>query len=89
MDSAPVFIPIIAVVFLMNGLLTCCQSRRVRMLEARIERLEDQRIVVAAATAPVMSSSPIPTVTTAPIYYPPYYQRPMVATAPPANIMNL
>ena len=83
------FVPIIAVVFLMNGLLTCCQSRRVRMLEARVERLEDQRMVVAA-TAPVMSSVPVPTVAaTAPIYYPPYYQRPMVATAPPANVMTL
>ena len=86
MDSLPFIVPVAGFVLLVNGLWTCCQGRRVRRLEMRVGLLEDQ-VAVAVARPP---APPPPVMTATPIYYPPMgYQRPMVATAPPANFMSI
>ena len=81
MDSLPFIVPIAGFVLLVNGLWTCCQGRRVRILEARVGILEDMQ---ASQARPVA----IPVQPTA-VYYPPY-QTPMPqASAPPANFIRI
>jgi hypothetical protein len=80
MDSLPFIVPIAGFVLLVNGLWTCCQGRRVRILEARVGILEDTQ------TRPV--AIPVHATPTA-VYYPPY-QAPMPqASAPPANFIRI
>ena len=82
MDSLPFIVPIAGFVLLVNGLWTCCQGRRVRVLEARVGMLED--IQARQVAIPVRPTA---------VYYPPplpQYQTPMPqASAPPANFIRI
>ena len=85
MDSLPFIVPIAGFVLLVNGLWTCCQGRRIRVLEARVGMLEDTQLS-ASQTRPV--AIPVHATPTA-VYYPPY-QAPMPqASAPPANFIRI